>query len=99
MTNADVPETKVGDMISRQVAIDALCTQRGILYPISTIEELPSAERKGKWINHRNDDGHNIADCSVCGNVIQWFDNDEKPRYCCMCGARMESEESKCSEE
>lgn len=45
-------------------------------------------ERKtGQWINHRNDNGHNIADCSVCGNAIQWFDDDMKPRYCCMCGS------------
>lgn len=47
-------------------------------------------ERKiGKWINHRNDDGYNIADCNQCGNAIQWFDDDETPRYCCMCGANM----------
>lgn len=51
--------------------------------------------RHAKWINRRNDDGHNIADCSECGSTIQWFDDDEKPRYCCMCGARMEREEGK----
>ena len=56
---------------------------------------VPSAQperKKGKWINHRNDDGHNIADCDQCGNAIQWFDGDEIPRYCCMCGADMRGE-------
>ena len=50
-------------------------------------------ENKGQWINHRNDNGHNIADCSICGNSIQWFDDDEKPRFCCMCGADNRGEE------
>ncbi len=53
-----------------------------------TIDAVPV--RHAKWINRRNDDGHNIADCSRCGSAIQWFDDDEKPRYCCMCGARMD---------
>lgn len=58
------------------------------------IEALEEPERKkGKWINHRNDDGHNIADCDQCGNAIQWFDGDEIPRYCYMCGADMRGEQ------
>lgn len=32
------------DLISRQTAIDALSTPHGILYPIRTVEELPSAQ-------------------------------------------------------
>lgn len=57
------------------------------------IEKQPIIEERktGRWINCRNDDGHNIADCGVCGNTIQWFDGDEKPRFCCMCGAMMEN--------
>ena len=59
-----------------------------------TILNLPSVERKkGEWINHRNDNGHNIADCSECGNALQWFDDDEKPKFCCMCGADMRGEQ------
>ncbi len=53
----------------------------------------PAAERKGKWINHRNDEGHNIADCDQCGEAMQWFDDDIKPNYCPNCGAKMEESE------
>ena len=47
--------------------------------------------KKGEWINHRNDYGHNIADCSECGKAMQWHDEDEDgiPRYCWYCGAVM----------
>ena len=38
------------DTISRQAAIDALGTPHGILYPIRTIEELPSAQPEQRWI-------------------------------------------------
>lgn len=55
--------------------------------------EALSARKQGKWVNHRNDDGHNIADCNLCGNTLQWFDNDGEHNYCPNCGARMVSEE------
>jgi len=57
----------------------------------SVIEPRP----QGKWINHRNDYGHNIADCSLCGKTMQWHDEDEDgiPRYCWYCGARLEEAE------
>lgn len=47
---------------------------------------------QGEWINHRNDYGHNIADCSLCGKAMQWHDEDEDgvPRYCWYCGAEMQ---------
>lgn len=46
---------------------------------------------KGEWRNHRNDYGHNIADCSLCGKTMQWHDEDGDgvPRYCWYCGAPM----------
>lgn len=63
---------------------------------VKALSSLPSSQperKKGKWINHRNDNGHNIADCSECGNALQWFDGDEKPKFCCMCGADMRERE------
>ena len=36
----------MSDLIDRQAAIDALGTPHGILYPIRTIEELPSVQPK-----------------------------------------------------
>ena len=67
-------ETHACDCISRQAAIDALSTSHGILYPIRTIEALPSAEpvqKKGKWIYGENDcqDGWF---CSECRFFIPW---------------------------
>lgn len=38
------------DCISRQAAIDALSTPHGILYPIRTVEALPSAQPEPRWI-------------------------------------------------
>ncbi len=59
---------------------------------ISVIDEQPTIEerKKGKWINHLNDEGHNIADCDQCGETMQWYDPDPKPNYCPNCGCKME---------
>lgn len=39
------------DRISREAAIDALSTPHGILYPIRTVEELPSAQPENMCVN------------------------------------------------
>ena len=59
-------------------------------------KKLPEEKPKGKWINHRNDCGHNIADCSLCGKTMQWHDEDGDgiPRYCWYCGADMRTKEN-----
>lgn len=54
------------------------------------IADAPTIEperKKGRWINHRNDNGHNIADCDQCGEAMQWFDDDIKPNFCPNCGS------------
>lgn len=86
------------DVISRR-GVSAWLDNMGYPKLADTImdeQRFPSAQperKKGKWINHRKDNGHNIADCDRCGNAIQWFDGDEIPRYCCMCGADMRGEQ------
>ena len=62
--------------------------QKAIQDAIKMLSAEPE-RKKGRWINHRCDDGHNIADCSLCGNPIQWFDPDSKPNFCPNCGADM----------
>ena len=59
-------------------------------YCLDEIDNAPTVPQ-GEWINHRNDYGHNIADCSLCGKATQWHDEDEDgiPRYCWYCGADM----------
>lgn len=58
------------------------------------VREVLSGFHQGEWINHRNDYGHNIADCSLCGKTMQWHDEDGDgvPRYCWYCGAPMKNE-------
>ena len=58
------------------------------------LEELPSAEHKGNWININPDDddpeqfGIYVWKCSVCGELFCC-----KGNYCMQCGARMVSED------
>lgn len=61
LSEADVPDKDDGkcseipnssDTISRQVAIDALSTPHGILYPIRTIEQLQSAQPEKRTDKH-----------------------------------------------
>lgn len=60
-----------------------------MVYEVKKPSDFPTIEerRRGKWINHRNDGGHNIADCDQCGETMQWYDPDPKPNYCPNCGA------------
>lgn len=92
------------DAISRKAAIDAfrkeLCRERVYATPFISfkgceriLNELPSAERRGRWIR-TGEDGY----CSVCKCDMPMFRNDweweytETP-YCPNCGAKMEGEE------
>ncbi len=88
----------MSDLISREEAI-ARATHEGAYGYISAQElaELPSAERKGKWISDWNREIKMIdgcpdgsCHCSYCG---EWLvASDEylvKGIYCPNCGARM----------
>lgn len=83
----------MGDLISREQAIDAVDIgnlHRGIVEALQNIiSELPSAEKTGKWINHK--DEHR---CSCCGEVVtgDWYYEDDAYSYCPNCGARMVNE-------
>lgn len=88
------------DTISRQAAIDALieltiqrdkwddkegfAQKRGIDAAICAIEDLPSAERRGRWVYNQN-----FAEppfkCSSCGTA-----QGRLSRYCPDCGAKMD---------
>ena len=87
----------MSDLISRQAAIDALSTPHGILYPIRTVEELPSAqpERKGRWI--KLDMHAHLADhkCTACGQecYVPTCMGEPMYTYCPNCGADMRGEE------
>ncbi len=84
----------MSDLIDRQKVIDILdkAWVDGMEYDgwlHKEINEIPTAEpKKGKWINHRCDDGHHIADCNLCGETMQWWYEDV-PNYCPNCGADM----------
>ena len=79
------------DLISRQDAVDALykmlhdcfgADDEELDAVITTLNELPSEQRKGKWIYLT---GLDAFECSVCGSAMvrNIFD------YCPWCGARM----------
>lgn len=56
------------------------------------INALPSAERKGKWVNNI----HDMPICSECGYMTPYdraIDDYEYGNYCPNCGARMVSED------
>lgn len=70
------------DLISRQAAIDSqikMVAQGLDWVPVYHLEQLPSAERRGRWIDLK---------CDQCGQVDM-----SKPNYCPNCGAKMECEE------
>lgn len=97
------------DTISRQVAIDALWKinneQDSVYYTsaihsaVDAIESLPSAERRGRWIEEYSAN-HFQAKCSACGESTLYgitYDlegNAYYMNYCPNCGAKMEGEQN-----
>lgn len=103
----DVPDTNVGDTISRQAAYIALVEkgQASRRYKLGETWELngkeirevldalqpAQPERKGKWVGYDGDWLKTMCKCSKCGAMI---DINEKYRnfFCYHCGARMDGE-------
>ena len=86
------------DTISRRAAIKAICEhgteleRRGITVlavanhkqvTVDLLENLPAAERRGRWI-----DMDDYVMCSCCGATHYGVDKN----YCPNCGAKMEGE-------
>ena len=94
----------IGDLISRQAAIDALVKRTHLtwerlktIYPmLNVFENLPPAERHGKWTTERTIEHDGEMYCDQCGwtgdNLT--FDRTKVKRspYCPNCGASMMDE-------
>jgi len=89
------------DLISRQAAIDLFPndalewdTNGGYIAPHlarQIIEELPSAQRKGKWIVEWETDDTRMLRCSECRMVFN-VGKGRDGNYCPNCGCRMVEE-------
>lgn len=85
----------MSDLIKRSDAIDAIedlpncyngfSDTYDKAYIIGTLEEVPSAERKGKWILHQDS---RTWECSECHKYQVIWSN-----YCMHCGTDMRGEE------
>lgn len=94
------------DTISRQDAVsrfsDLLMIElRGERLPTweevyNAIKELPSAQRKGKWIMHIDDlfPVESTKECSKCHHEQSLIIDDN---FCPNCGAEMKGEEDECN--
>ena len=94
------------DTISRQDAINAICEhgtdleRRGIAVlsvanhkqaTVDLLENLPSAERRGRWKFNIDDKGWSWDEPYVCDQCGKW--NGIETPYCPHCGAEMDGEE------
>lgn len=75
-------ELKGYDLISRQDAINVV---KGIdSYFVKYIEDLPSAQRTGEWIER---DSNGVWECNQCHKYSMIY----KANYCPFCGAKMKN--------
>ena len=102
----------MNDLINRQAAIDAICKhgtdleRRGITVlsvanhkqaTVDLLENLPSAERLGRWVDEKRIglDGtfHWFRQCSECLYEREDSNEDKDTPYCPNCGAKMDEVE------
>ena len=86
------------DLISRQGAINSpikMIAQGLDWVPVYHLEQLPSAERRGRWIDGKRMrfDGtfHWFRQCSECLYERKDDNLEKDTNYCPNCGARMEA--------
>ena len=89
----------MGDLISRQAAIKAIENLQDCYNGFSdtydkaciigALEEVPSAQRIGRWVVNRDSTGCMYGRCTSCG-MKQYAG---RTKYCPNCGARMEEQE------
>lgn len=86
------------DVIKREAAINtvfSMCCRWNTFDPedlknmlMTAFQDLPSAQRNGKWIPKLDDVGFTYGECSECGmKNYAGFTN-----FCSNCGAKMETE-------
>lgn len=95
----DVPDTNVGDIISRQAA--KLNVARVIWKDgescydfhdkcVDCLDDVPSAQperKRGHWVGI-DDEPYETWECDQCGYIHECFDG-EQPNFCPQCGSDM----------
>ena len=94
---------QMDDLISRQAAIDSVDSikieRNQSWYPfyqkvLIRLNNLPSAQRKGKWITKMVDCSNILLPfCSVCNKPLMFYDHNLRPNYCPNCGAEMRQDD------
>lgn len=102
---------EMNDLISRQEALDHYCDVCEGVACIDCpfckdiiiggcklcdyIDNLPSAQKTGKWVYIGIRGRFPACECSVCGNVenADWAVLSDNVNYCPNCGAKMVKEE------
>lgn len=90
----DVPDTNVGDMISRQAAIDAIneALKHVFVEPLGEeiVAKVPSSQpepKKGKWIEVKHTFFHKCSECNWLNDIDSGFN------FCPNCGSYNGGEE------
>ena len=78
------------DLISRQAAIDAV--NRAVTKEAArwSMQELPSAQKKGHWIQCKSTNNRDVVKCSNCLHTQEICG---VKNYCAVCGADMMGDE------